>query len=187
MDRIDLNVPFAEKNKAKAGGAKWDALHSTWYWPGRDVPGALSEYVIPGMRPDSAILADVAKMMAVIVADLDAAYERKLAIIDIMSLIRADKIATVKYAPMVLPILREVGKQTVIQAAIDCLTFTIYGQHPTLPDAGIASLDDFLMMALPKTRRPADMLAQISRLDSGHAIVAGMKNVFSAEIKKRNL
>lgn len=86
-----------------------------------------------------------------------------------------------------MPILREVGKQPVIRAAIECLTDTIYGQHSTLPEYGIATLDDFLMMALPKIRRPIDMLDQISRLDSGHAIVAGMKSVFNDEIKKRNL
>lgn len=32
-ERIDLNVPFKEKNEAKALGAKWDREQSTWYVP----------------------------------------------------------------------------------------------------------------------------------------------------------
>jgi hypothetical protein len=28
-----LNVPFAEKDAAKALGAKWDAIHKKWYVP----------------------------------------------------------------------------------------------------------------------------------------------------------
>lgn len=187
MERIDLNIPFADKNKAKAVGAKWDALHRTWYWPGNEIPEALADYAIPGLRPDSAVLADVAEKMAGIIADLDAAYERKIALIDIMALIRADKVKAHQYAPHVLPILREVGKGPVIRAGIDWLTDLIYGQHPTLPSSGIASLDDFLAMALPKSLRPVEALDRINRIDSGGVIMAGMKSVFSAEIKKRNL
>lgn len=29
--RIDLNVPFSDKSKAKSLGAKWDGLERTWY------------------------------------------------------------------------------------------------------------------------------------------------------------
>lgn len=187
MDRIDLNVPFAEKNKAKAAGAKWDSLHRTWYWPGSVIPGSLSDYAIPGLRPDREIMGEVAERMQAIIADLDAAYERKMAIIDIMSLIRADKIAQVKYAPMVLPILHEVGKHPVIAKGIECLIDTIYGEHYTLPESGIAGLDEFIMMALPKQLRPSEALDRINRLDSGHVVVAGMKVVFAEELKKRNL
>lgn len=31
--RVDVNVPFAEKEKAKLLGAKWDARKKTWYFP----------------------------------------------------------------------------------------------------------------------------------------------------------
>lgn len=31
--RIDLKVPFAEKDTAKALGARWDAAKKTWYIP----------------------------------------------------------------------------------------------------------------------------------------------------------
>lgn len=187
MDRIDLNVPFSEKNRAKAAGARWDALHRTWYWPGDAVPDALAEYIIPGLRPDSAIMADVAAKVAAIVADLGAAYDRKIALIDIMALLRAAKIAEHKYAPYVIPILRDAGKEPVIRAAVDCLMDTVYGEHSTLPESGIASLDDFLMMAIPKTLRPVEALDRVSRIGSGAVVVAGMKTVFTAEIKKRNL
>ncbi|MDD2661657.1 MAG: zincin-like metallopeptidase domain-containing protein, partial [Methylococcales bacterium] len=33
QERIDLNVPFKEKNEAKALGAKWDRVNTTWYVP----------------------------------------------------------------------------------------------------------------------------------------------------------
>ena len=29
--RTNLNVPFAEKDKARSLGAKWDAARKTWY------------------------------------------------------------------------------------------------------------------------------------------------------------
>lgn len=29
--RIDMNVPFAEKDEAKALGARWDGLKKCWY------------------------------------------------------------------------------------------------------------------------------------------------------------
>ena len=29
--RIDLNVPFAEKDKAKKAGARWDGVKKCWY------------------------------------------------------------------------------------------------------------------------------------------------------------
>lgn len=32
--RIDLNVPFHEKEQVKALGAKWDAVQKTWYVTG---------------------------------------------------------------------------------------------------------------------------------------------------------
>lgn len=33
MPRIDLTVPFAEKNEAKRLGARWDAERKLWYVP----------------------------------------------------------------------------------------------------------------------------------------------------------
>jgi Domain of unknown function (DUF5710) len=31
--RIDLNVPYAEKDQAKVDGAQWDTENRTWYAP----------------------------------------------------------------------------------------------------------------------------------------------------------
>ncbi|WP_415034459.1 DUF5710 domain-containing protein [Azonexus sp.] len=174
MDRIDLNVPFADKNSAKAAGAKWDALHRTWYYPGSSVPEALLRWHIPGSRPDSEIKRDVDHRVADLVADLPAAYERKIAIAELMALIRAEKIAKIKNASLIKPPLRSAGKSACIQSAIAWLTDDIYGEHSTLPDSGIASLDDFLMMALPKRRRPIDALDRANKLDSGRVMVNGM-------------
>src|SRR5690348_8144234 len=33
MSRVDLQVPFAEKDDAKRLGARWDGRQSTWYVP----------------------------------------------------------------------------------------------------------------------------------------------------------
>jgi len=33
MPRIDLQVPFAEKDAAKHLGARWDSQNTTWYVP----------------------------------------------------------------------------------------------------------------------------------------------------------
>lgn len=33
MARIDLKVPFSEKDEAKSLGAKWDPSLKTWYIP----------------------------------------------------------------------------------------------------------------------------------------------------------
>lgn len=174
VDRIDLNVPFADKNQAKAAGAKWDALYRTWYYPGAVLPDALMLWHIPGSRPDSEIKRDVDKRVAELVADLPAAYERKIAIAGLMALIRAEKIATTKYGPLVIPTLKVAGKEACIAFATAWLIGDIYGEHATLPASGIATLDDFFMMVLPKTRRPADALDRAKRLDSGRIMVNGM-------------
>lgn len=39
-----LRVPFADKDRAKAAGARWDAAVRQWYWPGGAMPEALSRY-----------------------------------------------------------------------------------------------------------------------------------------------
>lgn len=46
-DRRYLNVPFAQKDTAKAAGAKWDADRKQWYWPAKNgaLPGSLAEYL----------------------------------------------------------------------------------------------------------------------------------------------
>lgn len=44
MSRIDLNVPFAEKDAAKALGARWDPRRRTWY-----VPNAAVLRISPGL------------------------------------------------------------------------------------------------------------------------------------------
>jgi Domain of unknown function (DUF5710) len=33
MHRINLNVPFSDKDQARAVGAKWDGKMKTWYIP----------------------------------------------------------------------------------------------------------------------------------------------------------
>lgn len=174
MDRVDLNVPFAEKDSAKAAGARWDALHRTWYYPGSAVPENLMRWHIPGRRPDSDIKRDIDRRVADLVADLPAAYERKMAIAELMALIRAEKIAKIKNADLVIPTLRAAGKSACIKSAIAWLADDTYGEHSTLPDTGIASLDDFLMMALPKIRRPIDALDRLNKLDSGRVMINGM-------------
>lgn len=30
--RVDLKVPYRDKDAAKAAGARWDAARKTWYW-----------------------------------------------------------------------------------------------------------------------------------------------------------
>ncbi|WP_256581267.1 MULTISPECIES: DUF5710 domain-containing protein [unclassified Pseudomonas] len=45
MARIDLKVPFAEKEEAKSLGAKWDPSLKTWYIPeGVDI-GPLAQWL----------------------------------------------------------------------------------------------------------------------------------------------
>ncbi|MDD0824651.1 DUF5710 domain-containing protein [Mannheimia sp. AT1] len=44
-----LNVPYAEKNGAKALGAKWDKFKKKWYLPaGKEVPEGLKKYATDG-------------------------------------------------------------------------------------------------------------------------------------------
>jgi len=42
--RRDLKVSFADKDKAKAAGAKWDANARTWYHTGESLPPGLSKW-----------------------------------------------------------------------------------------------------------------------------------------------
>jgi hypothetical protein len=44
IEKLYLNVPFSEKDKAKQEGAKWDGDAKKWYWPGDNLPASLEEY-----------------------------------------------------------------------------------------------------------------------------------------------
>ena len=43
-ERNYLNVPYSEKESAKANGAKWDADKKKWYHPGGELPESLKKY-----------------------------------------------------------------------------------------------------------------------------------------------
>lgn len=45
MARIDLNVPFAEKDDAKRLGARWDGDRKVWYVPDGVNPGAFGRWL----------------------------------------------------------------------------------------------------------------------------------------------
>lgn len=45
MARIDLNVPFAEKDHAKRLGARWDGDRKVWYVPDGVTPGAFGRWL----------------------------------------------------------------------------------------------------------------------------------------------
>ncbi len=48
-----LNVPYANKDEAKALGARWDRMKKQWYMPkGKDVPEALKQYATDGLSID---------------------------------------------------------------------------------------------------------------------------------------
>lgn len=42
--RIDLSVPYKEKDEAKKYGAKWDGNGKTWYYPGYNIPMELEKW-----------------------------------------------------------------------------------------------------------------------------------------------
>ena len=45
MPRIDLQVPYAEKDEAKRLGARWDAANKVWYVPDGIDPASFREWV----------------------------------------------------------------------------------------------------------------------------------------------
>lgn len=48
-----LNVPYANKDEAKALGARWDRMKKQWYMPkGKKVPEALKQYATDGLSLD---------------------------------------------------------------------------------------------------------------------------------------
>lgn len=46
-----LNVPYAEKDRAKAAGAKWDPDKKKWYHPGGELPEGLKRFVAKDGAP----------------------------------------------------------------------------------------------------------------------------------------
>lgn len=171
-DRLDLNVPFADKDSAKAAGARWDALNRVWYFPGSAVPPALSKWEIPGSRPDSAICQDIAVAIGNIVGGLDNAYDRAVAVAEIRVMVaeitKGDKISRRIYAFVVAA-----GKQRAVDLAKAWICESVYGEAIRLPQSGVASLDEFLMYFVPKRRRPADALDWISKMTPERAIRQG--------------
>lgn len=53
--RLDLTVPFAEKNAAKRAGAKWDKIGKTWYAPAGLDPAAVAAWVPSNQTPTIAL------------------------------------------------------------------------------------------------------------------------------------
>jgi hypothetical protein len=66
MFRIDLAVPFADKDKARRLGARWDAAHGVWFVPGdRDASPFASWLPNPGqlnVRAPSYFLAATSRL-----------------------------------------------------------------------------------------------------------------------------
>lgn len=174
-DRIDLNVPFADKNSAKAAGARWDALNRVWYFPGSAVPPALAKWEIPGSRPDSAISQEIDVAIGKIVDVLDNSYDRAVAVAEIRTMVaeitKGDQISRRIYELVVAA-----GKQRAIDQAKEWLCESVYGEAIRLPQSGVASFDEFLMHFVPKRLRPADALDWISRMTPERAIrIGGIK------------
>ncbi|MYN29554.1 DUF5710 domain-containing protein [Duganella levis] len=66
MSRIDLNVPFSEKDEAKLLGARWDARSKVWFVPDGTDPRLFQRW-LPleqdiGIRSDSYFLAQTVAM-----------------------------------------------------------------------------------------------------------------------------
>lgn len=50
-ERVDLEVPFSEKDEAKALGARWDPANRTWYVPAGVDPGTFRRW-LPGAKEE---------------------------------------------------------------------------------------------------------------------------------------
>lgn len=50
-DVVDLDLPFAEKARAKALGARWDAERRCWYVPAGTDPAPFQAWVSPPLPP----------------------------------------------------------------------------------------------------------------------------------------
>jgi len=61
MARIDLAVPFAEKDEAKKLGARWDPEKTLWYVPERIDPAPFQRWMLSdrdgGHGPQAGIVA----------------------------------------------------------------------------------------------------------------------------------
>ncbi|MDR1529832.1 MAG: DUF5710 domain-containing protein [Burkholderiales bacterium] len=54
LSRIYLNVPYKDKDEAKAAGAKWDAFERKWYAPNKDVAKRLNHFNPNPIKDDEA-------------------------------------------------------------------------------------------------------------------------------------
>ena len=65
MPRIDLNVPFHEKDEAKALGARWDPQRRLWYVPDNIDASSLRKWIpvsqSPNVRAASCFLAEATR------------------------------------------------------------------------------------------------------------------------------
>jgi hypothetical protein len=65
MPRLDLNVPFHEKDEAKAVGARWDPQRKLWYAPDSTDTTPLLKWIplpqSPNIRAASYFLAEAAR------------------------------------------------------------------------------------------------------------------------------
>lgn len=52
--RIWLNVPYVEKESAKAQGAKWDVAQRRWYAPSKEIETACMRWALPVVTPPAA-------------------------------------------------------------------------------------------------------------------------------------
>jgi hypothetical protein len=59
MPRIDLQVPFAEKDAAKHLGARWDSQNTTWYVPDGIDATPLQKWIPVHCRPTSEQSTDI--------------------------------------------------------------------------------------------------------------------------------
>jgi hypothetical protein len=62
--KIYLNVPYAEKDAAKALGARWDAAVKKWYAPNANDLALFAKWVSESANQDSALLTTPAKQPA---------------------------------------------------------------------------------------------------------------------------
>jgi hypothetical protein len=69
-EKIYLNVPFAEKDAAKALGARWDAAAKKWYAPADKDASVFAQWLNGGTAPVAAKTATASKA-AVITYPID--------------------------------------------------------------------------------------------------------------------
>lgn len=52
MARVDLRVPFSEKDEAKRLGARWDSGRKLWFVPDGENPAPFARWLPPGFSPN---------------------------------------------------------------------------------------------------------------------------------------